>query len=109
MIFCFIQDKLCAPDGHWARNLSRPVQLTKISPNFKIFSLQLKKKSEDLEQNCVWLFHYFHFERNYDFLKSKSPCILLNKNIDFNKNKTESKMENPTHSFTETNLVLQLI
>ena len=36
-------------------------------------------------------------------------CIILNKNINFNKNETESKMENPTHSFRETNLVLQLI
>ena len=35
--------------------------------------------------------------------------ILLNKNINFNKNKTESKMQNPTHYFKETNLVLQLI
>ena len=60
------------------------------------------------EQNCAWLFYYFHFERNYDVLKSKSPCILLNKNINFNKNKTESKMENPTNSFRKTNLVLQL-
>ena len=38
-----------------------------------------------------------------------SPCILLNKNVNFNKNETESKMENPTHSFRETNLALQLI
>ena len=30
------------------------------------------------------------------------------KNINFNKNKTESKMEDLTHSITETNLVLQL-
>ena len=52
---------------------------------------------------------FFNFEKNYDDLKSKSPCILLNKNINFNKNETESKMENPTHSFRETNLVLQLI
>ena len=49
-----------------------------------------------MEQNCVWLFYYFNFERNCDVLKSKSPCILLNESINFNKNKTESKMENPT-------------
>ena len=48
------------------------------------------------------------FERNYDVLKSKTPCILLNRNINFNKNETESKMENHTHSFREMNLVLQL-
>ena len=35
--------------------------------------------------------------------------FLLNKNTNFNKNETESKMENPKHSFEETNLVLQLI
>ena len=35
--------------------------------------------------------------------------ILLNKNINFNKSKTKSKMENPTDSFRESNLVLQLI
>ena len=55
----------------------------------------------------MWLFYYFRFERNYDVLKSKSPRILLNKNVNFNKNKneTESKMENPTQSFRETNIV----
>ena len=38
-----------------------------------------------------------------------SPCILLNRNVNFKKNETESKMQNPTHSFGETNLMLQLI
>ena len=66
-------------------------------------------KSEVCKQNCVWLFCCFNLERNYYVLKSKSPYILLNKNINFNKNETESKMENPTHSFRETNIVLQLI
>ena len=51
----------------------------------------------------------FNFERTNEVLKSKSPCFLLNKNIKFNKNETEAKMENPTHNFRETNLVLQLI
>ena len=44
----------------------------------------------------MWLFYYFHFERIYDVLKSRSLCILLNKNIKFNKNETDSKTENPT-------------
>ena len=57
----------------------------------------------------MWLFYYFNFERNYDVLNSKSPCILLIKNINFNKNETEAKMENPTQKCRETNLVLQLI
>ena len=34
---------------------------------------------------------------------------MFNKNTNFNKNETESKMENPPHSFWEMNLVLQLI
>ena len=42
-------------------------------------------------------------------LKSKSPCILLNKNMNFDKNEMELKMENPTHSFRETNRVLHLM
>ena len=66
-------------------------------------------KSEVWEPKCVWLFYYFNFERNYGVLNSKSSWILLNKNINFIKNKTEWKMENPTHSFRENILVLQLI
>ena len=57
----------------------------------------------------MWLFYYFNFERNYEVLKSKSPFISLNKNINFDKNKTESKMGNSTHGFRETDLVLQLM
>ena len=57
----------------------------------------------------MWLFYYFNFERNYDVLKSKSPCILLNKNINFNKSEIESKMKKPYTQFRETNFVLQLI
>ena len=53
----------------------------------------------------MWLFYYFNFERNYDVLKSKGPC----KNINFNYNEAESKIENPAHSFREMNLVLQLV
>ena len=59
--------------------------------------------------NFLNFFNYFNFNRKYDGLKSKSACILLNKNINFNKNETEPKMENPTHSFRETNLALQHI
>ena len=33
----------------------------------------------------------------------------VERNINFNKNETESKMENSIHSFRETNLVFQLI
>ena len=54
----------------------------------------------------MWLFCYSDFERNYDVLKSKSPCILLNKNINFVKNQTKLRMGSSTHNFRETNLVL---
>ena len=56
-------------------------------------------KSEVWEQNCVWLFYYFNFERNYEVSKSKRSYIWLRKNINFNKNKTKPKMENPSPSF----------
>ena len=57
---------------------------------------------------CCNFFYYFNFERDYDVSKSTNPCILLHKNINFNKNETKPKMENPTHSFRETNLTLQI-
>ena len=54
-------------------------------------------------------FCYFNLERNYDVLKSKSPCILINKNINFNKNEAKSKMGKSTQSCTEKIILLQLI
>ena len=35
----------------------------------------------------MWFFYYFYFERNYNVLKSKCPCILLNKNIKTKRNR----------------------
>ena len=75
--------------------------------NFKTSCCNLKIRGLGAKL-CV-AFLYFNFDMNYDALKSKSPCISLNKNINFSKNETESKMENPTHSFREKKLVLQLI
>ena len=74
-----------------------------------ILKLPMHFKNQRSGSKIVCGFYYFNFERNYVVLKSKSPCIFLSKNINFNENETESKMENPTHSFRETNLVLQLI
>ena len=73
---------------------------------FSNFLLSLKNLKSG-GQNCLWLFYYLNFERNYYVLKSKNSWILLNKNINFNKNKTESKMGDPTHSFRETNAAPQ--
>ena len=59
-------------------------------------------------------FCYFNFERNYDVLKEIMTfwnqtvhVFLLNRKLNFDKNETEFKMENPTHAFKDTNLVLQ--
>ena len=82
-----------------------------VSRDHWIFKLRVATsrslKSEVWEQNFVWLFYYFCFEGIYDVLNPKSPCFLLNKNINFHKNETESKMGSPTYSFREMNLVLQ--
>ena len=64
---------------------------------FSNFLLQLKNQRSVTK--TVWLFYYFNFERNYDVLKPTSPRNLLNENVNFDKNKTESKMENPTQIF----------
>ena len=69
----------------------------------------LQLKSQGSESKNVWLLYYHNFERNYDVLKLKSPCIFLNKSINFDKNGKESKIENPTQGFRDINLVLQLI
>ena len=40
----------------------------------------------------MWLSCYFNFERKYEV---KESMHFVEKNISFNKNKTESSMENP--------------
>ena len=64
----------------------------------------------------MWLFYYFNFERNYDVLEVKESknyevkeSMFVEQNINFNKNRAESKIENHSHIFRETNLLLQLI
>ena len=65
----------------------------KISLNFKTSCCNLKIRGLEAKGG---LFYYVNLERNYDVLKVK--------NINFNKNETESEMGNPTHSFREANL-----
>ena len=83
------------------------LKLTQRSLNFKTSCCNLKTRVLGAKM-CV-AFLIFDFERNYDVLKSKSRCNSLSKTINFNKNQTESKMENPKHSFRETKLVFQFI
>ena len=66
-------------------------------------------KVRGLGRKLCGFYYYVYFERNYYVLKSKCLCFLLNKNINLNKNETDSKMGNPTEDFRETNLVLQLV
>ena len=70
----------------------------------EILKFLRNQEFEVWEQKCMWFFYYFNFERNYDVLKSKSPCFLLNKNINFNTNETESKLENPHTPFERRTL-----
>ena len=81
------------------------LQLTQISSNFKPSCCNRGLRAKV----CVGFLFFFSFERNYDVLKSKCPYFLLSKCINFNKSETESKIENFTHNFRLTNLVLQLI
>ena len=54
-------------------------------------------------QVCMCACDHRHIREQYE-----SPCDLLNKNINFDKKETESKIKNPTHNSWESNLVLQL-
>ena len=59
-----------------------------ISKNFKNFLLQLKNQRSGSKTVCVFSIILI-FKGIMSFLKSKSPYILLDKNIKFNKNETE--------------------
>ena len=52
--------------------------------------LQLKRSGS----KTMSVFYYFDSKRNYDVVESKRPSFLLNKNINFSRNK-QSKLENP--------------
>ena len=90
-----------------SRSAFGELQFTQISLNFQTSYCNLKIRG--LGPKLCVTFLFFYFERNYDVLKSKNPRFLLNKNINFNKNEKQSKMENSIHSFREMNLVLQLV
>ena len=57
----------------------------------------------------MWLFYYFDFEKNHDVFKSKSPSILLNKTVNFNKNDTYYEVDNSSYVLSEASVVFQLI
>ena len=87
------------------RSVFAELQRSHISLNFEVSTCNLKIRG--LGAKLMWFF-YINFKRNDGVLKSQCSSILLKKK-NFNKNEMESKMGNPTHTFRETNLALQLI
>ena len=57
----------------------------------------------------VWGFPIILILKGIMPFKVKKSMLFIEKKKIFNKNETESKMENPAHTFRETNLELQLI
>ena len=89
------------------RSIFVELHFTQLWFNFKTSCCNLKIRGLGAKL-CV-AFLYFLILKGIMFLKPKSPCILLNKNTNFNKNETESKTENLLHSFKKTNLALYLL
>ena len=73
------------------------LQLTQISMNFQISFCSTNQRCGS---KTVWLFYYFYFARNYDVLRSRSLCFLLNKNISFKKTRRNREWKIP-HSVLE--------
>ena len=49
----------------------------------EFYNFLLQLKIQVWKQKRVWPFYWFTFERNYDVLKSKNPCLLSNKKLNF--------------------------
>ena len=90
-----------------SRSVFGEMQLTHISSNFQSSYCNLRSRVTGAKPYLAFLLFWFWKKLWHFYINS--PCILLNQNINFNKNKKESKMENLTHIFREKNLVLQLI
>ena len=83
------------------------IQLIQISLNFKTSCCNLKIR--DLGAKLYAAFLLFSFWKELWRSKVKESMYFVEQKINVNKNETESKMENPTHSFREPNLLLRLI
>ena len=71
------------------------------SPNSRRYHWILKLLLQLKNQRSAWLFYYFDLEKNYDVLKSKGPCILVNENMNLNKTKRNWKWKIP-HTVLES-------
>ena len=87
------------------RSVFVELHFTQLWLNFKTSCYNLKIRDLGAKL-CVAFLYLLIFKGIMMFLKPKSPCILLNKNTNFNKNETEWKTKNPLHSFKKTNLAL---
>ena len=91
------------------RSVFGELQLTQISLNFQTSCCNLKIRGRGAKL-CVGCFYYFnYYERSYVWLFKVKESVLLNENINFNNNETESTMENSTYSFRGTYLMLQFV
>ena len=82
-------------------------QLTHISLTVKTSCCNLKTRGLGAKLCVAFLFLLLWMELwRFKVLKSMH---FVERNINFKKNDMESEMKNPTNSFRETNLVLQLI
>ena len=85
-------------------NVSNGSSLIQLKKSIENFLLQLKNQRSGSKTVCGFT-SISILKGIMMLLKSKTPCNLLNENINFTKNGTESKMENLIHSF----VVLQFI
>ena len=76
-----------------SRSVLGELYFAQVSLNFKTSCCDLKIRCLGTKLCVASLF--FNFESINDVLKSKSSYFFLKKNINFNKNEAESKMENP--------------
>ena len=83
------------------------------SPNSRRYHWNLKRpvltENNQRSGSKTVVFSIISILKGIMFSSQRVHAFCLNKNINFIKNETESKMENLTHSFREMNPVLQLI
>ena len=87
------------------RSVFGELLLTQISFNFQtsFCNVKIRGLGAKLCSFCI----IFIMKGIGKFQTQRVHVFLLNKNINFNKSETESKVGNATHSFREINLVVQ--
>ena len=84
------------------------LQLTQTSLNFKTPRCNLKVKGLGAKA-CVAFLLFWFWKELWRFKVDESILFVEQRyKLSYSKNKTELKMENPTHTFRDANLVLQV-